>query len=132
MTFMMGASQQVSGGGADVTPDDVNWSDVIDFPPGPIYTDTQQIKGISTTITLEVEIINGDNYTLEVGVNNSNSYGGTITDVTGGGTFTVDNNQYVTFKLSSSGFGFVEFRVINNSDVNTTLDVIQMALDIFI
>lgn len=131
MIFMMGASQQVSGGGADVTPDAVNWSDVCDFPGNPIYTDTQQIKGISTTITLEVEIINGDNYTLEVGVNNSNSYGGTITDVTGGGTFTVDNNQYVTFKLSSSSFGFVEFRVINNSDVTTILDVIQMSLDLF-
>lgn len=128
MTFMMGASQQITtGGGADVTPDAVNWSDVTDFP-SPIYTDTQQIKGISSSITLEVEIVFADSgYTLEVGVNNSNSYGGTITDVTGGGTFTVDNNQYVTFKLTG-GFGTVEFKVINNSDANTTLDSIIMSI----
>lgn len=129
MTFMMAASQQITTGGTDVTPNAVNWDDTYDWP-SPIYTNTQQITGISTSITLEVEIVYADAfYTLEVGVNNSNSYGGTITDVTGGGTFTVDNNQYVTFKLTG-GFGLVEFKVINNSDANTTLDSIIMSLEL--
>lgn len=130
MIFMMAASQQISGA-VDVTPEDVNWLDTFDFP-SPIYTDTQQIKGIDTAITLEIQIIDSwDMSTLNVGVNTSNSYGGTITDITNGGTFTVNNNEYVTFEMTGNIFGNVQFSVTNNSDANAVLDTIYMQIQPF-
>jgi hypothetical protein len=130
MTFMMAASQQITTGGTDVTPNAVNWVDIYDGP-SPIYTNTQQITGINTIITLEIQIIDSwDMSYLNVGVNTSNSYGGTITDITNGGTFTVNNNEYVTFEMAGNIFGNVTFSVTNNSDANAVLDTIYMQIQL--
>lgn len=93
----------------------------------PIDSSTIQVLGINTPITLSVNITYSDGGDLYVGVNTSNSYGGTITELVNffgptNNTFVVNVNDYVTFRYTNTNPGFtITFNVINNSDGNTQL-----------
>jgi hypothetical protein len=116
----------------NVTPNPTpDWLDNISLSP--CDSNTVQIQGIDTPIVLFVDVIYGlDGGTLTVGVNTTNAYGGTITTVnaTPPPTFTVNPNEYVTFRYIN-GFGTIIFDVYNQSDSNTILDSgINLTVDI--
>lgn len=110
-------------GGGDVTPDPTpDWGG--DYTStNPVYSNTVQVLGIDTTITLAINLTFSDGGTLTVGVNNTNTYGGTETtfaiDPT---TFEVSNGQYVTFKWIGDNPGYtIGFYITNQSDGDATL-----------
>lgn len=115
----------------DVTPNPTpNWPDNYQFAAN---VDTSaQITGINTSITLSISWV-GSGANFSVSVNNSNSYaGGTITTLsTSPTTFTVNNNQYVIFRLLSNPFGvFTRTGTVTNvSDSNSVLDSFTITLD---
>ena len=119
----------------DVTPNAVNWANV-GFNSGQesyVYS-SRQITGINQTITLKVEY--STNFT-DLYVKVSNPAGGNdgqdyslfappnegfeFSYINNNGTFTVSNNQYVTF-AADTGTPSVLVTVKNTSDGNTTLD----------
>ena len=128
-----------AGGGADVTPNAVNWLTIgYDGNSGNFRYSERQITGINTTITLQVQIpalYTGSGVYYLV----SNTAGAIVsgdadsaaepffvaTQITNNGTFTVTNNQYVTFGAYTSCFDTTfSITVVNQSDSNTTLDTI--------
>ena len=125
--------QNVSGVISDVTPNAVNWADPLSYNAitGFFGYSERQITGINQTITLKVNLLfGGDIYVLvssSPGAIGSGD-GSTLQDpgflgctqLLDQNTFTVSNNQYVTFMASSGGDTIVE--VINTSDSNTMLD----------
>lgn len=125
------------GAGSDVTPNAVNW---IDIPYDGIigffqYTE-RQITGINQTITLRVTntsssdgiyylvsstqgvIVNGDESILADPGSLGMSY------LPHNSTFTVSNNQYVTFGGSSNTTNFTN-TVTNVSDGDAVLDTFE-------
>ena len=127
------------GSAADVTPNAVNWGNVsYDNDIGEYVYANQQITGISTTITLKVEIVNGAGASLYYYVSNfaddPHPGGGAITSPSGfgmnliahNGTFTVSNNQYVTFGVQTGCNQDPVVTVKNQSDSNATLDTFLM------
>lgn len=127
------------GGGADVTPNAVNWSAIgYNGNSGNFAYSERQITGINTTITLQVQIpvlYTGSGVYYLV----SNTAGAIVsgdaesasepffvaTQITNNGTFTVNNNQYVTFGAYTGCFDTsFSITVVNQSDSNTTLDTI--------
>lgn len=110
------------GGGGDVTPNPTpDWGGY--YIGVPANSSTIQIQGINTPITLSMNLISSDGGTLTVGVNATNTYGGTITTYTTEPTnFTVNLNEYVTFRWVGGGIGYaISFDVYNVSDGNTRL-----------
>jgi hypothetical protein len=117
----------------DVTPNAVNWADPLSYEAntGFFGYSERQITGINQTITLKVNLLSGGSIYVLV-----SSSAGAIgsgdgstsqdpgffgcTELLDQSTFTVSNNQYVTFMASSGGDTIVE--VINTSDSNTMLD----------
>lgn len=120
-------------GGADVTPNPTpDWTD--NTSANPVDSSTVQIQGIDTPITLSMNLVfNSDGGTLTVGVNTSNSYGGTITTYTSEPTnFIVNPNEYVTFRWEGDFFEYaVVFDVKNISDNNTLLDTVTLVRESF-
>ena len=126
--------------GGDVTPNAVNWSDVSynnDF--GEYVYANQRITGITQTITLQVQIANGVAATLYYYISNTADDpmpdgGGAITSPSGfgmnsianNGTFTVTNNQYVTFGVETGVNQNPVVTVKNQSDSNVTLDTFNL------
>lgn len=121
--------------GPDVIPDPVNWGTAIYTDGASLYQLTEkQITGINQTITLKLTGVWGTNAFVYFLVSNTPmGDGATIDPVMGGytlispnGTFTVSNNQYVSFVCD--GFPFPgtwptwTVTVLNNSDSDTTLD----------
>ena len=120
------------GGGGDVTPNAVSWADLLYngilgyFP----YSE-RQISGIDTTITLKVEI--GDFTDVWVLVESSAQFGGGdstsaqdpsylgFSQLFDGDTFTVSNNEWVTF-MGSGSCTSTTITVKNQSDGNATRD----------
>ena len=132
-------------GGGDVTPNAVNWANVYDDSDNATYTYSErQITGINQTITLQVEVTNygGGGLYYFVSSNASAIVTGDATSATspiGFGmnsiasgylvytrSFTVTNNQYVTFG-ASIGCGQSTITVKNQSDSNATLDTFRMS-----
>ena len=105
------ARAAAGGGGGDVTPNAVNWATVSynnDYEEW-AYSE-RQITGIDQTITLQVQIANGSGATLYYFVSSSagakvsgdatsatSPSGFSMNSIANDGTFTVTNNQYVTF-----------------------------------
>ena len=122
---------------ADVTPNAVNWCDLpINGELGAGWGGSRQITGISTSITLGVEIPNGNfllyyklfdsAYDIGEGPGNCgtdfNSFTG-WTLLSNNSTFSVDNNKHVGFRSTSgSGGSATLVTVKNTSDGNATLD----------
>lgn len=117
----------------DVTPNAVNWADPLSYEAitGFFGYSERQITGINQTITLKVNLLfGGDIYVLVSSSPGAIGSGDGSTSQDPGflgctqlldqSTFTVSNNQYVTFMASSGGDTTVE--VINTSDSNTMLD----------
>ena len=130
-------------GGGDVTPNAVNWADVSSNNDDLTWTYSErQITGINQTITLQVEkdfpggvlyyfvssnasaIVTGDATSatspIGFGMNSIPLYFPAFS-----GSFTVTNNQYVTFG-TAGGFSSGTVTVKNQSDSNTTLDTFIM------
>ena len=127
------------GGGGDVTPNAVNWANVyFDADVGTYGYSERRITGIDQTITLQVQIANGAGVTLYYFVSSSagakvsgdafsatSPSGFSMNSIANNGTFTVTNNQYVTFGVITGGNSTVA-TVKNQSDSNATLDTFQM------
>jgi hypothetical protein len=121
---------------SDVTPNAVNWANV-GFDSGVekyVYS-SRQITGINQTITLKVEY-SSDFTDLYYAVTNTQpeitqdyavfsppneTSNPVMTYILPNGTFTVSNNQYVTFG-ADTGTPSVLVTVKNTSDGNATLD----------
>ena len=131
-------------GGGDVTPNAVNWADVSSNNDDLTWTYSErQITGINQTITLQVEkdfpggvlyyfvssnasaIVTGDatSATSPIGFGMNSIASGYLVYT---GSFTVTNNQYVTFG-ASIGCGQSTITVKNQSDSNATLDTFRMS-----
>lgn len=108
----------------DVTPYAVNWNDVSTFPP-PVVTNTQTISGISTPITLRIDLVeNYDGLSLEYSKNN-----GAYQAISNGGTFTVSNADTLKFRVPSGITGAqIIFNVVNQSDSDAILDTISLLI----
>ena len=129
------------GSAADVTPNAVNWATVsFDGDSGLYGYSERQITGINQTITLEVQIANGAGAYLYYFVSSSASAkvtgdatsatspsGFSMNSIANNGTFTVTNNQYVTFGVETGCNQNPVATVKNQSDSNATLDTFAMA-----
>ena len=127
------SKKATGGGGGDVTPNAVNWAGVYyNGMSGYFGCSERQITGINTTITLKItsdtsdgcyvfvsnsagSIVTGDDSTPST----PGSLGMTLLDPND--TFTVSNNQYVTFTASGQNFSNI-ITVVNQSDGDATLD----------
>lgn len=122
---------------ADVTPAAVNWANLsFDSESGLYGYSEKQITGITQTITLKVELNNSSGFTLYYFVSSSASAkvtgdatsttsptGFSMNSIANNGTFTVTNNQYVTFGASLTCFIQSPVATVKNqSDSNATLD----------
>ena len=126
-------SKKETGGGRDVTPNSVNWIDVFyNGLSGSWFCSERQITGINTTITLKVTSSTSDGLyvfvssTAGVIVSGDDSTGSDpsflgMTLLDPNDTFTVSNNQYVTFTASGSNFNSL-ITVVNQSDGDAVLD----------
>ena len=129
------------GGGADVTPNAVNWADIyFDGGAGEWYYTEKQITGINQTITLKVQYISLFGSELYYFVSNSPAAiipgGGGIDGVAptnlgmniiaNNGTFTVSNNEYVTFGANVVCGENTTITVKNQSDGDSTMDTMNM------
>jgi len=123
----------VAGGGVDVTPNAVNWgtisydNDLVEYT----YAE-QQITGINQTITLKVQF-GAVGWTIYYYVSNTSGDIGAgspiingMTSIANNGTFTVSNNQWVTFGARSSCAGTTTLSVLNQSDGDVTLDTMMV------
>jgi hypothetical protein len=123
------------GGGGDVTPNAVNWADIYLLDGLVYFYSERQITGIDSSITLKVQytplfsatlyyyvsntsgaIVSGDNSLLADPVSSS------MTAISNNGTFTVSNNQYVTFGVIPACGDVFTVTVKNQSDGDVTLD----------
>jgi hypothetical protein len=129
-----------TGGGSDVIPSNTSWWDDVSVSSNAqVDTNTIQIQGIDTTISLKISYTGmaSPYSTVYASVNTTNAYGGTITSTstgpTGNITFSVSNNQYVTFRLDDAGGGnayqLISCTVTNESDSSTVLDTFTMEYD---
>ena len=129
------------GSAADVTPNAVNWANLSFNNDSGLYGYSEkQITGINQTITLQVQLNNTYGFTLYYFV--SSSAGAKVTgdatsatspsdfsmnSITNNGTFTVTNNQYVTFGATTSCF--IQSPVVtvkNQSNSDATLDTFAL------
>ena len=130
------------GSAVDVTPAAVNWADVYYDNEMIVWCYSEkQITGINQTITLQVQIANGIGTTLYYFVSSSagakvsgdatsstSPTGFSMNSIANNGTFTVTNNQYVTFGATISCFIMNPVVTVKNqSDSNTTLDTFTLS-----
>jgi hypothetical protein len=125
---------------SDVTPNAVNWADVYQDNESGLYGYSErQITGINQTITLQVQIANGVGTTLCYFVSSSagakvsgdatsatSPSGFSMNPIANNETFTVTNNQYVTFGVETGCNFNPVVTVKNQSDSNATLDTFAM------
>ena len=128
-------AKKASGGGSDNTPNAVNWPDTsVTFSKSQYqyFYQVQQISGITTSITLQIELSDVAFVELYYKVQStstvpaltspplSNSY----LNILHNGTITISNNQYLVFVPIRSAVGTptTTVTVKNTSDSNATLD----------
>lgn len=123
------------GGGSDVTPNAVNWSDVYyEGMSGNFYYSERRITGINTSITLRITSETTDGVLVYVtatsgyvvsGDGSSSQdpwYLGFTYLIPGSSdTFTVSNNDYVTFGATGNASDY-QIKVFNDSDGGVQLD----------
>jgi hypothetical protein len=134
--FIFNIHPSSSGGGSDNIPDSINWADISwDTGDSLGAVTSKQITGISGSIDLNVseEETSPDNIFLyyrvdssEITANITETPGSPWVQVVGspGSTFTVNNNQWVTFSCWSSVTtkNATTISVYNASDSNVLLD----------
>ena len=112
-------------GGADVTPDPVDWANV--SGPTPLITTPETITGISTGITLSFNITTNDGLSFYYRKNSVSWIfvsSGTGVNV---GSVAVSNNDVLEFKADNptvSG-GILDVEIINDSDGSALIDSIR-------
>ena len=128
-------AKKASGGGGDNTPAAVNWPDtLVSFSKKQYqyFYQVQQISGISTSITLQIELSNVAFVELYYKVQStstvpaltspplSNSY----LNILHNGTITISNNEFLVFVPIRAAVGTptTTVTVKNTSDSNATLD----------
>jgi len=131
----------VAAVGSDVTPNAVNWADITYEGEAPAWYYTEkQITGINQTITLKVEYNTTFGSTLYYYVSSSpgsiiSGGGGTdavpptslgMISIANNGTFTVSNNEYVTFGAIIGCGENTTITVKNQSDGDSTMDTMNM------
>ena len=121
------------GGGSDVTPNAVNWGTISYDNDTAEYTYAeQQITGINQTITLKVQYTSpGSTVYYYVSNTSGDIVGGApflngMSSIANNGTFTVSNNQYVTFGVDAVCGAFATVTVLNQSDGDVTLDTMTI------
>ena len=130
------------GSAADVTPNAVNWATLsFDNDSGLYGYSEKQITGINQTITLQVQLNNTYGFTLYYFVSTSagdmvSGDASSLTDpasfgmnsIANNGTFTVTNNQYVTFgAIISCLIQSPVVTVKNQSNSDATLDTFALS-----
>jgi len=130
------AAYKISTGG-DVTPDAVNWTDTTSTT-GTATTIGQLITGISSSITLKLNISGNGVYTVLYGTNSTNSVPATFTTIGSGApftgdtsTFSVPNDTWLFFRFTRGSAGLcilTTTTVVNTSDSNTTLDTFTIKI----
>jgi len=126
------ARAAAGGGGGDVTPAAVNWSDCGEFAVKKLVNYTysaQQITGISTSITLQVVFSNTAFTYLQYKIQSTSTVPASSSPPSSNGystashnaTITVSNNEYLVFCAGGSA-GTTTVTVNNTSDSNATLD----------
>ena len=124
---------RVVAAGSDVTPNAVNWGTISYDNDLAEYTYAeQQITGINQTITLKVQF-GAAGWTIYYYVSNTSGdiIGGPpflngMSSIANNGTFTVSNNQYVTFGMTRFCGVPATVTVLNQSDGDVTLDTMTM------
>ena len=128
----------------DNTPAAVNWAEVYYDNEMVVWGYSEkQITGINQTITLQVQLNNTNGFTLYYFVSSSASAkvtgdatsatspsGFSMNSIANNGTFTVTNNQYVTFGATISCF--IQSPVVtvkNQSNGDATLDTFALYYD---
>ena len=128
-------AKKASGGGGDNTPNAVNWPNTsVTFTKSQYqyFYQAQQISGISTSITLQIELSDVTFVELYYKVQStgtvpaltspplSNSY----LNILHNGTITISNNEFLVFVpiRSAAGTPTTTVTVKNTSDSNATLD----------
>lgn len=144
MAFKVGmlSKKATGGGGSDVTPDTIDWTDLYYSEiTGEVPFTEKQITGINQTITLKVSVpaninfyyavnapINIDYDRYEYGdlegrtsINGAAIFG--LSQIYNNDTFTVNNNDWVVFALESGGISVLDTVTVTNvSDNDATLD----------
>ena len=118
-----------SAGGTDVTPNAVNWADVVyDFGLGTCGVESKQITGISSSISIEIQPGTGTEPVLYYQITSSQVTGTTTgtpsspwVAVTSNTTVSINNNQWLSFVCNNTGDTRTA-TIINTSDGNATLD----------
>lgn len=104
------------GGGGDVTPNPIDWPDVI-FTSPEGTSETKTITGITSSITISLFIIANEGNILY------SKNGASFTPYLA--PFSVSNNDTLAFKVTNFGPGFyAEFQVVNDSDNSAVIDAI--------
>jgi hypothetical protein len=125
-------ARAAAGGGGDVTPNAVNWSNCGEVAAKKLVNYTysaQQITGISTSITLQVVFSNTAFTYLQYKIQSTSTVPSLSTAPAAAGytaashnaTITVSNNEYLVFCAGGSA-GTTTVTVNNTSDSNATLD----------
>lgn len=114
-------AKKATGGGADVTPNAVNWDDVTSAYAA--TTNTVTITGINTAINLSISFTGYSVGAFDVYKNGSD------TSLAANGsptTLSVSNNDEIYFFLGGQDEQTVSITVKNTSDNNTVLDTFTM------
>ena len=142
MAFKIGIlAKKATGGGADVTPNAVNWSDIsANTITGQYLLTEKQITGINQIITLRVQYTSGL-FQLYYTKNDAGNLEGfsseTIPSELGfssinhNGTFTVSNNDEIAFGVEPIGAGSsgpTTITVQNVDDGYATLDTFNVTI----
>lgn len=124
-----------SAGGADVTPNAVNWADVVyDLGPNACGVESKQITGISSSISIEIQPGAGASPVLYYQITSSQVTGTTTgtpsspwTAVTSNTTVSINNNEWLSFVCNNTGTTRVA-TIVNTSNGNATLDTFNYQL----
>lgn len=119
------------GGGSDVTPNAVNWSDMTyNDGTGEIGFSSKQITGINADITLGASAISNGGLYYKISDTEVTQVITSLTGYTeissgGGNTAAVSNNKWVTFAYAGSANG-TTVTIRNVTDGNAVLDTFQV------
>lgn len=127
MAYKIGvlAKKATGGGGADVTPNAVNWEvDVVSIGAFSCRSTTQTITGINTAITLSFSSTADPNLTELLYYKNNAP---TSFLSTGSATVSVSTGDTIRFQIYSGGpVVSTTITITNISDGNTVLDTVQL------
>jgi hypothetical protein len=107
---------------SDLTPDPVDWNNINGIGTG--FNAAQTISGISQSITLQFSWTGTITGVATVYIDGD--FGG---DLSNGGTFVVNNNQTVSFTVSSSLEISSGTATVTNQSTNTVLDTFTFNVD---